>query len=364
MFISYAQNFEDVILDRVFKDKKTGFYIDIGAHHPVHDSVTKAFYERGWRGINVEPVREFFELLQQDRPRDINLNVAVGKREEKLQFFELKGSGFSTCDREAAIQLSTERKLLLSCYEVSVTSLAEICKIYGCTEIDFLKIDVEGWEEQAIEGNDWEAFRPTVIVVEATLPESPVRRETNIADFLNGKGYRVVYFDGLNDYYLNEEFGYLSDRFKVAPNIFDNFSLFKVTDLQSRATILDQILQERDREISDLKDQLNYEHLNIKSLSKKLKILNLSLEDKDLEIQRLSKEFKKFKLVKDEQIKYYQYKEEELQILIAQSHHKILALEAELCQARERVFAMETSKFWKIRNLWFRLRKSLGIRGD
>ncbi len=76
-FISYAQNFEDVMLFRALEGIKKGFYIDVGAQDPVLDSVTKAFYERGWRGINVEPVEQWFKKLVADRPEDFNLQLAV-----------------------------------------------------------------------------------------------------------------------------------------------------------------------------------------------------------------------------------------------------------------------------------------------
>ena len=79
-FISYAQNFEDVLLNRVFRDKLDGLYIDIGALHPTFDSVTRAFYDRGWSGINIEPIQDFYNAICQERPRDINLNIAISDR--------------------------------------------------------------------------------------------------------------------------------------------------------------------------------------------------------------------------------------------------------------------------------------------
>ena len=85
-FVSYAQNFEDVILHRVLKEVKKGFYIDVGANDPVIDSVTKAFYDDGWHGINIEPVSEWFEKLQLVRPNDINLQTGVGAKKADLNF--------------------------------------------------------------------------------------------------------------------------------------------------------------------------------------------------------------------------------------------------------------------------------------
>ena len=94
--ISYAQNFEDVMLNRVFADQTTGFYIDVGAMDPVLDSVTKTFYDRGWTGINIEPDARSFASVAAARERDINLNVAVGDKPEVRSFYNFDTEGIST----------------------------------------------------------------------------------------------------------------------------------------------------------------------------------------------------------------------------------------------------------------------------
>ena len=86
--ISYAQNFEDVMLARVFAGRNTGFYVDVGAADPVNLSVTKWFYDLGWSGLNIEPNKQLFERLAADRPRDINLACGVGAVATDAQFFE------------------------------------------------------------------------------------------------------------------------------------------------------------------------------------------------------------------------------------------------------------------------------------
>ena len=153
MFISYAQNFEDVILNRLFSDRKMGFYIDVGAQHPYYDSVTKAFYDRGWQGINIEPVREYYDLLQEQRERDINLNFAIGKADTELAFYELENTGLSSFDRQTAEDIAQENDYNIVTYYVSVKKLADICREYVTEKIHFLKIDEEGWEENVILGH-------------------------------------------------------------------------------------------------------------------------------------------------------------------------------------------------------------------
>lgn len=256
MFISYAQNFEDVMLNRLFPNENSGFYIDVGAHHPVIDSVTKAFYEKGWRGINIEPVKEYYELLQKERNRDVNLNIALGEKESELEFFELESTGLSTFDQQMAYQLAEVGKFTVNSYKVPLKKLADICQEKVTCQINFLKIDVEGWEEKVILGHDWENFRPIVVVLEATIPNSPVRTETNIQNILEGHNYSYVYFDGLNDYYLANERDDLKSCFNTPPNVFDKFIRYPLVDLQEKNHILHNQVKDKDAEIQRLTENL------------------------------------------------------------------------------------------------------------
>lgn len=256
MFISYAQNFEDVMLNRLFPNENSGFYIDVGAHHPVIDSVTKAFYEKGWRGINIEPVKEYFDLLQKERNRDVNLNIALGEKESELEFFELESTGLSTFDQQMAYQLAEVGNFTVNSYKVPLKKLADICQEKVTCQINFLKIDVEGWEEKVILGHDWENFRPIVVVLEATIPNSPVRTETNIKRILEGHNYSYVYFDGLNDYYLANERDDLKSCFNTPPNVFDKFIRYPLLDLQEKNHILHNQVKDKDAEIKRLTENL------------------------------------------------------------------------------------------------------------
>ena len=127
-FISYAQNFEDVMLWRALKHVNNGFYIDVGANDPVIDSVTKAFYDAGWHGINIEPVSQWYKKLESDRPRDINLQIAAGAEEGELLIFELPDTGLSTVDKAIAERHELERDYKKTEIKVPVKTLSEICK--------------------------------------------------------------------------------------------------------------------------------------------------------------------------------------------------------------------------------------------
>jgi FkbM family methyltransferase len=211
------------MLWRALKDIPNGFYVDVGANDPVFESVTNAFYERGWTGINIEPVQNFYERLCKVRQSDINLLVCAGNIDGEMQFYEISENGLSTVDKKIA---ELEKKAGWQVIERTsqVLTLNTILDKYaeGRT-IHFLKIDVEGGEKTVLEGLDLSRWRPWIIVIEATIPFST---ELNCADWegiLNTSNYKLGYFDGLNLFYVAEERSDLMDLLRVPPNFFDNF---------------------------------------------------------------------------------------------------------------------------------------------
>lgn len=225
MFVSYAQNFEDVMLHRVFSSTVNGFYIDVGAWHPDLDSVTKHFYERGWSGVNIEPSRSYFRILTKRRARDTNLNVAVGTRTEDMDFVEVAGSGLSSL-RQDAIAHANRHGFSSRRYKVPVVTLQVIFEQY-CRgkQVSFLKIDVEGSEEDVIESLDWVIYRPVLVVVEAVHPETMLPAWDSWEPILVRAGYISVWFDGINKYYLRNESEELKKHFLVPPGLVDGFVL-------------------------------------------------------------------------------------------------------------------------------------------
>ncbi len=231
--ISFAQNCEDVLLRRLFPDEAAGFYIDVGASHPVRHSVTKHFYDRGWCGVNVEPVSSTFALLADNRPRDRNLNLAVSDRLGRMILHEPPTSlGMATLSTPFAAGL------LVHGYpyqerEVEVTTLSELCAAHADDRpIDFLKIDVEGHELEVISGGDWQRWRPRAVVVEATVEPDSWEPILVAADYLPSA------FDGLNRYYLRAEDSSLAERLKTPANVLDDFITFdhwwEVEDLRAQ----------------------------------------------------------------------------------------------------------------------------------
>lgn len=224
-FVTYAQNFEDVMLWRALKHIDRGFYIDIGAYSPDFDSVTRAFYERNWRGINVEPNPFFYQQLNQKRPRDINLKVALGDTESTLIMNFIGDTGLSTAIESFAKEY---KKKGFNSYQQKVeqTLLSIICEkfIPDGQEIHFLKVDVEGMEREVLQGNNWKNYQPWIVLVEAMSPMTQNETHASWEPILLEAGYQFVYADGLNRFYLSNHHLELIPFFKYPPNIFDQFS--------------------------------------------------------------------------------------------------------------------------------------------
>jgi FkbM family methyltransferase len=221
--ISYAQNFEDVMLDRVFKEQSTGFYIDVGAWDDVTDSVTKHFYEKGWHGINVEPVPIYFAKYKKSRKRDISLNIALLDKPGNSTLYAISDTGLSTFDTNCADDHRAKGLEINEC-TVEILTLEAICDEYAKdTQIDFLKVDTEGTELLVLQGGNWTRFRPRVLVIEATLPLSQIASYDEWEAFILEQGYIFAYFDGLNRFYVRQEEPDLLRHFSCPPNVFDLF---------------------------------------------------------------------------------------------------------------------------------------------
>lgn len=224
-FISYSQNFEDVMLWRALKHVKKGFYIDVGAQDPVNDSVSKAFYERGWRGIHIEPVPEHAALLRKDRPDETVLEVALADVEGEIELNLVPDTGLSNVvdpsiqhSQIAPDRYSQRIRVMALTLKSALVSLRN-------RDIHWLKIDVEGLEEKVLKGWDSKALRPWIIVVEATIPNSSVINYASWDPILTGANYQFVYFDGLNRFYVAEEHPELVEAFNCPPNCFDDFEI-------------------------------------------------------------------------------------------------------------------------------------------
>lgn len=251
-FISYSQNAEDVLLWRALGHVENGFYIDVGANDPEEHSVTKAFYDAGWRGISIEPLPSFHQAFLEQRPRDVNLAIAAGSANGELTLYDTpQVRGWASPDQAVAELHRSEGHQVVE-LSVPVRTLASVCEEYVQGQpIHFLKIDVEGFEGEVLKGMDFARWRPWVLVIEATLPNS---RETNHASWehmVTGQRYRFAWFDGLNRYYVAEEHSELAQHFGIQPNVFDDYISHHLDKSWAAARRLSTALKASEQEARD-----------------------------------------------------------------------------------------------------------------
>ena len=205
MDLSYAQHLEDYHLSRVFGDRPSGFYIDVGAGHPVADNVSCWFYLRGWRGLVVEPQQQLANLYEYVRPRDIAACCVLGREVGEVEFHAVERlHGFSTIVTEFA-EKAADFGAGYQTLRTPMETLASLCEKHDFSSIDFLKIDVEGAEGEVLAGNDWTRWRPKIILCEALAPGSMAENWSDWEPYLLAQGYEFVLFDGLNRFYVARE---------------------------------------------------------------------------------------------------------------------------------------------------------------
>jgi FkbM family methyltransferase len=212
----YSQYYEDYILAYVFKDDKKGYYIDVGANDPNIDNVTRYFYEKGWRGINIEPIVDKFNKIVQCRPGDSNYNCGISNKEGKMTFYQESDSGsqgLSTFDKEDAEKFKRERGINFKEISVPVTTLDKILAKVSPPEITFITIDVEGFEKQVLQSIDLVKYKPFVFCIEATEPMTEIPSYMAWEKLLMDNNYVFAMFDGLNRFYVHKAHIDLLPRF-------------------------------------------------------------------------------------------------------------------------------------------------------
>jgi FkbM family methyltransferase len=193
---SYAQEGEDLVLSRHFGDKIDGFYVDVGAHHPVRHSNTYLLYRRGWHGINIDATPGSMEPFRRIRSRDINVECLVASDPAPRSFFMLNEPALNTASQSLARQRPNEDRHFRVTDTVtltprSLTSLLDEFLPRG-RAIDLMNVDVEGLDLDVLRSNDWDRYRPTLLLVE--LLETPLEalERHEIVLFLRDKSYRPI----------------------------------------------------------------------------------------------------------------------------------------------------------------------------
>lgn len=193
---SFSQYGEDMILNAFYKDHEDykGFYVDVGAFHPFRYSNTALFYKKGWKGINIEPSPNSIKEFKIHRKRDVNLNVGISDSNQKLIFFEFDEPALNNFDRDLSLSISKNTNFnIISENEIQVYTLSNILAKHlpKNQRIDFLDVDVEGFDLKVLKSNDWSLFRPVHILIEAVVDFEKLN-ENEIFIFLLKNDYELI----------------------------------------------------------------------------------------------------------------------------------------------------------------------------
>lgn len=246
IFVSHAQNREDVVLWRALGHLTDGVYIDVGANDPSEDSVTRSFYDRGWTGIAIEPGPLFAAKFRAERPLDVVVEAVVTDSvDQTLTLHMINETGLSTLV-DSIGQRHSETGFDVIDIEVAARRLDDVIAAsrYAAGDIHFMSIDTEGAEGAVLRSLDFTRFRPWVLIVEATEPRTTSRNHEGWEPLVLAAGYTYCLFDGISRFYVANE-----KRDELEPNLdhgacfFDKFITVRETQLDNKVRALNSDLQ-------------------------------------------------------------------------------------------------------------------------
>ena len=191
---SYSQEGEDMILRRIFESKDEGFYVDVGAHHPFRFSNTYYFYKRGWRGINIDAMPGSMAIFDKFRSRDINLEFPIASSEQVLTYFSFNEPALNGFSEELSRQRHGQNGYVIDKeIKLKTIKLSSLLDQYlpDGKKIDFLNIDVEGFDLDILKSNNWLKYKPRYILIEILNCSMPEIEKADISLFLKKNNYEV-----------------------------------------------------------------------------------------------------------------------------------------------------------------------------
>ena len=186
---SYFGEFgEDILVNRFFRKKNNGFYVDIGCYHPIKGSLTYRLHKKGWKGLNVDLSKISIDLFKLARPKDYNIHAAITDFDGETQFFEN-----DMINQQNTLENNGTN---LKKIKINAFKLQTLLEKLNINNIDFLNIDAEGSDYKVISSLDLNKIRPKMICME--------ENRYNIKDIINGAIQNLM---NSNDYFLFSRVG-------------------------------------------------------------------------------------------------------------------------------------------------------------
>lgn len=197
---SFSQEGEDMILRRLFENQQTGFYVDVGAHHPKRFSNTYYFYKKGWKGINIDAMPGSMKAFEKIRPRDINIEKPVSDKKEVLTYYAFNEPALNGFSKELSEQRDGLGEFFIQfTKDIETATLEEIFdhNLPKSQQIEFMSIDVEGLDLIVLQSNNFEKYQPKVVLIEILESSLFDIENSEIAKFLKECGY-LLYAKAVN----------------------------------------------------------------------------------------------------------------------------------------------------------------------
>ena len=195
---SYSMFGEDIYIEKFFKNKLKGIYVDVGCYHPLDGNNTNLLFKKGWNGMNIDLNKTSIELFNKARKKDVNLRVAVSNKPKKIKFYYRKKINMLNTISKKFAESSFRKGYKISSIQAdTLNSLLKNSKLKN-KKIDFLNLDIEGNEINALKSLNFKKYSPKLICVEIhNYPQSGSKAgklETNpIYKFLRKKGYKKTW---------------------------------------------------------------------------------------------------------------------------------------------------------------------------
>jgi FkbM family methyltransferase len=191
--LSFAQEGEDMILRRHFEGRGPGTYVDVGAHHPWRFSNTYWFYRQGWSGLNIDATPGSMDAFRRARPRDRNVEAAVAGAARTITFFVFDEPALNTFDPAAVERAKAAGYRVAEERELRTTTLRDLLREHLQEgKIDFLSVDVEGFDAEVLGSNDWDAFAPEIVLAETLGQTVDDLQASSVARVLGDQGYKLL----------------------------------------------------------------------------------------------------------------------------------------------------------------------------
>lgn len=195
--IHYGEFGEDILINRILKNIKTGRYVDVGCYHPFKGSLTVQLYKRGWRGINIDLSKSSIDLFNLVRKKDINLNIAVSDFNGQTNYFEN-----SPINQQNSLIKSDDNQKII---KTDCKNLNFILEENKFEKFEYLNVDVEGTENNVIKGIDFNKYRPILITVENNNLHIKDYIQSDVYKILTENNFTFISKIGVTNFFLNNE---------------------------------------------------------------------------------------------------------------------------------------------------------------